>query len=113
MDRRYLKNIDFSQTLSLAAMVDVQPGQVVSRTLVQNEAVGVTLFSFDRGEQISAHTSTGDALLTVLEGAARITIGGEDHIVEAGQSIAMPHDVPHAVAAETAFKMLLVVVFPD
>lgn len=44
-----------------------QEGQVVSKTLVQNDYVSVTLFSFDKGEEISTHASGGDAMVTVLE----------------------------------------------
>ncbi|SHI22161.1 Cupin domain protein [Sporobacter termitidis DSM 10068] len=113
MNGHILKNIDFEKELELGALVDYQQGQVVSRTLVQNDAVSVTLFSFDQGEEISAHKSDGDAMVTVLEGTARITIGGTEHSVKAGQTIVMPAGISHAVAADGKFKMLLVVVFPQ
>ena len=112
MDRHILKNIEFEKALELGALVAYQEGQVVSRTLAQNDAVSITLFSFDENEEISTHASGGDAIVTVLEGNARITIGGTPHTVGGGQSIVMPAGVPHAVAADGRFKMLLVVVFP-
>lgn len=112
MSAQYLKNIDFEKVLGLTDLVEFQQGQVVSRTLVQNKSVGITLFSFDKGEQISTHASTGDALVNVLAGKARITIGGKDYILSEGESIVMPNNVPHAVYAEEQFKMLLTVVFP-
>ncbi|SHO44293.1 cupin domain-containing protein [Anaerocolumna xylanovorans] len=112
MSAQYLKNINFEQTLKLMDLVEYQPGQVVSRTLVQNDHVGITLFSFDKGELISTHASTGDALINVLTGKARITIGGKDYTLAEGESIVMPNNVPHAVYAEEKFKMLLTVVFP-
>ncbi len=112
MSEQYLKNIDFETALNLADLVAYHNGQVVSRTLVQNKAVGITLFSFDKGEQISSHASTGDAMLMVLTGKARITIAEREHLVNAGETIVMPNNVPHAVYAEEQFKMLLTVVFP-
>lgn len=112
MSAQYLKNIEFEKALKLNGLVEYQPGQVVSRTLVQNTYVGVTLFSFDKGEQISTHASTGDAMINILEGKARITIGGKDYTVSEGESIVMPNNVPHAVYAEEQFKMQLTVVFP-
>lgn len=112
MSAQYLKNIDFEKALKLTELVAYQPGQVVSRTLVQNNSVGVTLFSFDKGEQISTHASTGDAMVNVLTGKARITIGGTEYIVSEGESIVMPNNIPHAVYAEEQFKMLLTVIFP-
>jgi quercetin dioxygenase-like cupin family protein len=111
MGKHILKNIDFEKALELGALVAYQEGQVVSRTLAQNNAVSVTLFSFDVGEEISSHKSEGDAMVTVLEGSALITIGGTQHPVKAGQTIVMPAGVPHAVAADDKFKMLLIVVF--
>lgn len=107
----YLKNIEFEKALELGSLVAYQEGQVVSRSLAQNDAVSVTLFSFDAGEEISSHTSQGDAMVSVLEGSALVTIGGTKHSVKAGQTIVMPAGVPHAVAADSRFKMLLVVVF--
>ena len=88
-----------------------QPGQVVSRTLVQNDRVSMTLFSFDQGEEISAHASSGDAMVTVLEGRGRVTIGGEGFLLSTGETIVMPKDIPHAVYGKESFKMLLIVSF--
>jgi quercetin dioxygenase-like cupin family protein len=113
MNLRYLKNIEPEQALKLPELVEYQQGQVVSRTLVQNEAVSITLFSFDKGEEIGTHSSDGDAMLTVLGGNAKITVGGKPHLLTQGQTIVMPAGIPHAVAAESPFKMLLTVVFPS
>ena len=108
-----MKNIVKGEALILKEQVDYQPGQVVSKTLAQNKAVSVTLFAFDKGEEISSHDSTGDAMVTVLEGVGRFTVGGVPHIVKAGETLVMPATVPHAVYGEEAFKWMLTVVFPD
>ncbi len=94
----------------LKEQVDYQPGQVVSKTLAQNEALSVTLFAFDRGEEVSTHKSDGDAFVTCLDGVGRITIDGVEHELTQGQSIVMPAGHPHAVYGKEQFKMLLVVV---
>ena len=107
-----LKNIEAEKALDMAALVSYQPGQIVSRTLVQNKAVSMTLFAFDGGEEISSHESRGDALVYVLDGKAQLTIGGQEHVAAAGQTVVMPANVAHAVSAPEPFKMLLVVVFP-
>ena len=108
----YIKNIEQDTVLSLAGQVEVQPGQIVSRTLAQNKAVSVTLFAFDKGEEISTHDSIGDAMVTVLEGTGRFTVGGKEHFCHAGEVLVMPATVPHAVYAPEPFKMMLTVVFP-
>ena len=88
-----------------------QPGQVVSKTLAQNDAVSVTLFAFDKDEEISTHASGGDAFVTCMDGVGRITIDGVQYLLHEGESIVMPAGHPHAVYGQEQFKMLLVVIF--
>lgn len=107
-----IKNLAHEQVVDLAAQVEVQPGQIVSKTLAQNPAVSVTLFAFDAGEEISTHDSTGDAMVTVLEGVGQFTVDGKVYELSAGQSLVMPAQKPHAVFAKEKFKMSLLVVFP-
>ena len=106
-----MKNIAKGQTLRLNELVDYQEGQVTSRTLAQNPHVSLTLFAFEKGEEISTHASGGDALVTVLEGTGRFTVDGQARILRTGESLVMPANVPHAVYGEERFKMLLTVVF--
>lgn len=103
------KNIAKQEKISLKDQVVYQDGQVVSKTLVQNDLVSMTIFSFDTGEEISAHTASGDAMVTVLEGKGRFTVGGEIFFLEAGDTLIMPKGIPHAVYGEERFKMQLVV----
>ena len=111
MEQHFLKNIEFSKATELASLVDYQSGQVVSRTLVQNKAVSITLFAFDQQEEISTHASKGDAMVLLLDGEAEITIGEEKHQVKKGEAIIMPANIPHALFAKERFKMILTVVF--
>ena len=105
------KNIVKKEKVELKNLVAYQEGQVVSKTLVQNDYVSVNLFSFDKGEEISTHASGGDAMVTVLEGTGKFTIGGDVFILKEGETIIMPKDVPHAVYGQEKFKMELVVSF--
>ena len=86
-------------------------GQVVSKTLVQNNSVSMTLFSFDKGEEISTHSSGGDAMVTVLEGKGRFTVADDLFYLEEGDTLIMPKGIPHAVYGEERFKMQLIVSF--
>lgn len=103
------KNIEKQKKISLKDLVEYQEGQVVSKTLVQNSLISMTIFSFDKGEEISTHAAGGDAMVTVLEGTGRFTVGGEVFILNAGETLIMPKDIPHAVYGEEKFKMQLVV----
>lgn len=105
------KNIEKQVKLELKNQVEYLDGQVVSKTLVQNDLVSVTIFSFDKGEEISTHASGGDAMVTVLEGRGRFTVADEVFYLDAGETLIMPQGIPHAVYGEEKFKMLLTVSF--
>lgn len=105
------KNIEKQVKLKLKDLVAYQEGQVVSKTLVQNQHMSMTIFSFDKGEEISTHAAGGDAMVTVLEGTGRFTVGGEIFVLSEGEMLIMPKGIPHAVFGEEQFKMQLVVSF--
>lgn len=109
--QHFIKNIDFAKVVEFDALVDYQEGRVVSRTLAQGRPLSVTLFAFDKGEEISTHSAGGDALVYILDGAAEITVGDQTFNVRKGESIVMPANVPHGLTAAERFKMLLIVVF--
>jgi quercetin dioxygenase-like cupin family protein len=113
MENIFIKNIPHETVIPLAGQVEVLPGQVVSKTLAQNKAVSVTIFAFAKGEEIGTHDSTGDAMVTVLEGTGQFTVDGKEYVLNAGETLVMPAKKPHAVFAREAFKMLLVVIFPQ
>ena len=105
------KNIEKQIKLQLKDQINYQPGQVVSKTLVQNDRASTTIFSFDKGEEISTHAAGGDAMVTVLEGTGRFTVGDEVFLLNEGETLIMPKDIPHAVYGEEKFKMQLTVSF--
>ena len=105
------KNIEKQKVLHMAEQVDYQDGQIVSRTLVQNSKLSMTLFAFEKDEEISTHAAGGDAMVTVLEGTGRFTVGGEVFLVSQGETLIMPKDIPPAVSGQERFKMLLTVSF--
>lgn len=108
----FIKNLVPEKVVELASQIQVQEGQVVSKTFAQNDYVSVTLFAFDKGEEIGTHDSKGDAMVTVLEGEGKYLVDGVEFRVRAGETLVMPANKPHSVHAVEKFKMLLVVVFP-
>lgn len=91
-------------------LIDYQSGAIVSQTLVDDEAVTVTIFAFDDDERLSEHTAPHDAILQVVDGTARITIEDEEYEVQAGESVVLPANKPHAVGAVSQFKMFLTMI---
>lgn len=105
-----IKNMPIAEAAVLADLVTYQPGQVVSRTLAQNNQTTLTLFAFPTGEGLSAHTSPSDALVIILDGRATVTIGDNQLTLSAGETVVMPANVAHALDATEPFKMLLITV---
>lgn len=97
-----------SSAADLAPLAAVQPGAVVSRTLLKTSGGTLTLFAFDQGQGLSEHSTPHEATVLIVEGTARITVGGETHTVRPGQVLHLPATVPHALDAPEPFKMLLV-----
>ena len=111
MNKNLIKNIDFGKAIEMEGLVEYAEGRVISRTLAQGKPLSVTLFAFDKGEEISSHSAGGDAMVYILDGEAEITIGDTKTLVKKGETIVMPANVSHALLATEQFKMLLVVVF--
>ena len=99
-----------AEVFTPANQVAYAEGAVVSRTIIENGGGTVTLFSFDANQGLSEHTAPFDAMVCILDGEARITIGGKPHHLKTGESIIMPANVPHALDAVTAFKMMLIMI---
>jgi quercetin dioxygenase-like cupin family protein len=98
------------QVLVPASMVEYQSGSIVSRTLVDKPAGTITLFAFDKGQGLSEHTAPFDALVSVFDGEAEVTISGQSHKVKSGEVINMPANAPHALKALKRYKMMLVMI---
>ena len=99
-----------AKVLDLKDLVTYQDGSVVSRMVVYKPAGTITLFAFDAKEGLSEHTAPYDAIVSILEGEADITIAGKEFHLAGGQMIIMPANVPHAVQALQRFKMMLTMI---
>lgn len=95
---------------TLSEMVAYQPGSVVSRKVLGGKRGNVTLFAFAEGEGLTEHTTPYAALVVILDGEARIRIGGAAYTVADGETITLPAGVPHALDADVPFKMMLVMI---
>jgi quercetin dioxygenase-like cupin family protein len=94
----------------LANSIDYADDSVVSKTLLKKTTGNLTLFAFDAGQGLSEHTAPFDAVVYILDGQARITIGGQPRSVGEGEMLIMPANISHALHAEKRFKMLLVMI---
>ncbi len=99
-----------SEILHLAELGAYQDGSVVSRQITKADAGNVTLFAFDKDQELSEHTAPFDALVHILDGEAEIKISGKAYNLKTGDAIIMPANAPHALRALTHFKMLLTMI---
>jgi quercetin dioxygenase-like cupin family protein len=99
-----------AKAINLSESVEYSAGGIVSKTVLKRETGNISVFSFDKGEGLTEHTSPFDAVITGLDGRGEVTIGGVPNIVEQGQIIIMPRDIPHSVYAVERFKMMLIMI---
>jgi quercetin dioxygenase-like cupin family protein len=96
-----------AEALALHDLIAPTTRGIASRVLAKAGGGSVTLFAFDAGEGLSEHSTPFDALVLVLEGALTLTIGGTPVRATPGTVVRMPAQVPHAVQADEASRMLL------
>lgn len=110
MTNEKLGKIPEAVALNLEKLVEYAPNSVVSREIVKNAAGTLTIFAFDTGQGLSEHTAPFDAIVQVLDGEAEVIIDGKTVTTPAGRSVLMPANVPHALNANTRFKMQLIMI---
>lgn len=98
------KKFSFNDSIGYASKA------VVSKHILKKETGNISLFAFDKGEGLSEHTAPFDALVYIVDGKAEIIINGQSHMLDAGETIVMPADVPHALKAAEKFKMVLTMI---
>ena len=94
----------------LNSLVEYAADSIVSKTILDKSVGTITLFAFDKGQKLSEHTAPYNAVVQIIDGSARLMIGGGEVKAVAGEIIIMPANVPHAVTAEEKFKMLLTMI---
>jgi quercetin dioxygenase-like cupin family protein len=102
--------IESGNVFSAVNSIDYSSNSVVSKTILKKPAGNISLFSFDEGEGLAEHSSPHEAFVYILDGAAEITVGGKSHNVQQNECIILPANVPHALKANQAFKMMLIMI---
>jgi len=102
MSNGFLKKV-----INLKENLEYQENAIVSKTLITRNNTSVTLFAFDKGQEISSHTAPVEAMVQAVEGEVEITISNEKFNLKEGEIIIMPANEPHSLLAKTQFKMLL------
>ncbi len=99
-----------AKPFNISNLIEYQENSVVSKEIIKKETGTVTIFAFDKGEGLSEHTAPFDAMVQIVDGTAEIVISGNKNIVQSGEMIIMPGNVPHALNAVERFKMVLTMI---
>lgn len=99
-----------TQLQNINQEIQYQNGSVVSKEIINKPTGTITLFAFDKGQGLSEHTASYDALVIITEGVAEITVSGVKHEVKSSEMILMPAHAPHALKAIEPFKMMLTMI---
>ena len=91
----------------LSSMMEFPREGVFSKVLVKTEISNHTLMCLAKGSDISEHTSTREAVVTVLKGKGVFILEGQKIRMEPGVFIFMPKDAPHSLSAEEDLAFLL------
>ncbi len=102
----------YGNPLRLKDQIQYSDELLAKKQLASTKATKVILFAFNPGQKLNPHTTTGDAVITVLEGNGHYTVAEQEFNVAAGETIIIPAGTLHAVTAVEQFKMLLMIIFP-
>ncbi len=94
----------------MAGLVEYEAGSIVSKTIIDKKTVSISVFAFDKFQEIVRHVLPYDAFFYVLEGMAEVSVDNTPFVVNEGEMIVLPANKSHAIGAKSKFKMLLVTV---
>jgi quercetin dioxygenase-like cupin family protein len=100
LEYRYIDDLD--------RPVEIPPNGILSRTVYSDATISMVLFGFDTGQALSEHTASRPALLQILRGEARLTLGSDTLEARAGSWVHMPAGLSHSVLATTPLVIQLV-----
>ena len=104
------KDFEKSVVIDIEKSVEYASDSIVSKTVLKKENGNITLFSFDKGQQLSEHTAPFDAMVVVIDGKGDVILNKKRNSLKKGEMIIMPANIPHAVEATEKFKMMLIMI---
>ncbi|MFW5706551.1 MAG: cupin domain-containing protein [Bacteroidota bacterium] len=105
-----MSNFNHSTVINFRKDISYSENSVVSKRVLEKSTGNISLFAFDKGQRLSEHSAPFDAMVQCVEGKVEITIDKKPYVLEEGQTIIMPANIPHALLAVEKFKMLLTMI---
>ncbi|MDP1853807.1 MAG: cupin domain-containing protein [Candidatus Omnitrophota bacterium] len=92
---------------NLEQMMEFPKQGVFSKVLIKTDISNHTLMCLAKGSDISEHTSTREAAVTVLKGKGTFILNGKKIKMKPGVFIFMPKNAPHSLSASENLAILL------
>ncbi len=94
---------------NIKELIEYPDNGIISKTLIKEDGLNVSLFSMAKGTDMSEHTSTRKAIVHVVEGKGIFNLEGKDIKMEPGVLIYMKENAVHSLKAEenTTFVLSL------
>jgi quercetin dioxygenase-like cupin family protein len=97
----------------IADEAEFHPAKAAKADLFRGGRLFVGLNCFEPGQTQPAHTHAGaDKFYLVVSGKARMTVGAETRVAEAGTVVWAPADVPHGVDEALERTVMLMAIAP-
>ena len=98
---------DYTHIIDLAKEVKPPDDGILTRTLLNDDAVKAVIFGFGPGQELSEHTASMPAILHFIQGEATLTLGDDTVEAQPNTWIQMAPGLKHSVKTKTPVVMLL------
>ena len=81
---------------------DVEEEQInplLSRRYISSERITLARFLLKRGCLVQSHSHENEQLTTVVSGALKLVLAGQEIVVRAGETLCIPPNTPHSAEA--------------
>jgi len=99
--------MNYTFVADLANEAEPPEDGILSRTIFNDECLKAVVFGFAEGSELTEHTASMPAVVQLIRGNAKLTLGDDAVEAKAGTWIHMPANLPHSVLAETPAVMLV------
>jgi nitric oxide dioxygenase len=96
-----------SFSASLQDLIKYPTSGIFSKVLLKDNNSQYNLMCLAAGTKIDEHTSTRNAVITVVEGRGNLNLEGKDHALVPGVFVFMPANATHAVQAPENLAFIL------
>ena len=88
-------------------LIEYPKDGILSKTVMKNDKVDVSLFCLAKKTEISEHTSTKQGIIHVIEGNGVFNLEGEDIVMKPNTFIFMKENAVHSLKSEDNLTFVL------